>query len=97
MIRFQDIQVATRTKSGLVARYAALDRMLDAGDHERRVACVGLDAAGVRHLERSGASAFRADTTDASAKAAREYADSLGPEAATWRRRFKTAIACVEG
>lgn len=92
MIRFQDIAVATPDKVGLVADYAALDRMLDADDMDG--ALRGWDTlrrtydtwSALVHLR------FAQDTTDASAKAAREYADSLGPEAADLETAFKRRL-----
>ncbi len=92
MISFDSIAAATPDKAGLAAEYSALHQRLDGGDLEgalrdwdalrRRIdtwsALVGLR--------------FAQDTTDATAKAAREYADTLAPEAADLETAFKLRL-----
>jgi hypothetical protein len=80
-VRFADIAPATPTRESLAARYAALNTALDAG--ERQSALSGWDAlrreydtwSALVHLR------FEQDTTDPAARDARDYADSLAPEA----------------
>jgi M3 family oligoendopeptidase len=92
MIQFASITAPTPDKSGLVAEYAALDRLLDAGDVAgalrawdamRRAYDTWSALVGLR---------FAQDTTDTAAKAAREYADTLGPEAADLETAFKRRL-----
>ncbi len=95
MIAFASIAVETPDKPGLVARYAALDRSLSAGDlagalHAWDTARREYDTwNALVHLK------FSQDTTDASAKAAREYADALAPEAADLETAFKRRLLAL--
>jgi M3 family oligoendopeptidase len=80
-IRFADLAPVTPTREALAGRYAAIHATLDAGG--RAAALADWDAArreydtwsALVHLR------FEQDTTDAAAKAARDYADTLAPEA----------------
>jgi M3 family oligoendopeptidase len=80
-IQFSDIAPATPTRESLAGRYAAIHAALDAGD--RTAALADWDAlrraydtwSALVHLR------FEQDTTDATARAARDYADALAPEA----------------
>jgi M3 family oligoendopeptidase len=80
--RFADITAAKPTQAGLEAEYAAIGAMLDRGD--RAGALSAWDALRRRvetwsslvHLR------FAQDTADATARADRDYADELAPEAA---------------
>jgi M3 family oligoendopeptidase len=95
MIRFDAISVATPDKAGLTNEYAALDTLLDAGDLGG--ALRAWDAmrrafetwSALVHLK------FSQDTTDAAAKAAREYADALAPEAADLETAFKRRLLAL--
>jgi M3 family oligoendopeptidase len=95
MIAFRDIAVATPDKAGLAAACAALDRRLDTGDlagalrewDATRRAFETWSA--LVHLK------FAQDTTDAAAKAAREYADALAPEAADLETAFKRRLLAL--
>jgi M3 family oligoendopeptidase len=95
MITFDSISAATPDKASLTADYAALDRMLDAGDLPGALRT--WDAArrafetwsALVHLK------FSQDTTDAEAKAAREYADGLAPEAADLETSFKRRLLAL--
>ncbi len=101
-VRFADITAPTPTRAGLAAQYVALHAMLDtdppaalrAWDRARRE--VDTWSALVRLR-------FAQNTTDAAAKAAREYADALAPvvtehEVATKRRLLATpGIADLAG
>ena len=95
MIRFDSISVATPDKAGLTGDYAALDRLLDSGD-----------LAGALHAWDAMRRAFDTwsalvdlrfsqNTTDAAAKAAREYADALAPEAADLETAFKRRLLAL--
>ena len=95
MIRFDAISAATPDKSGLAAEYSALDRLLDAGDLSG--ALRAWDAAR-RAFETWSALVglkFAQNTTDAAAKAAREYADALAPEAADLETAFKRRLLAL--
>src|ERR1700677_254374 len=95
MISFESISVATPDKTSLTSEYRALGRRLDAGD------LIGAlhqwDAArrtfktwrALVHLR------FAQDTTDAEAKAAREYADALAPESADLDTNFKRRLLAL--
>ena len=80
MMQFADIVAETPTLAGLQAEFAALDALLEAG--KRAEAVAGFDRlrreydswSALVHLR------FSQDTTDAPAKAAREYADALAPD-----------------
>jgi M3 family oligoendopeptidase len=95
MIRFDSISVATPDKAGLTGDYAVLDRLLDAGDLAGTLRA--WDAmrrafdtwSALVHLR------FSQDTTDAAAKAAREYADALAPEAADLETTFKRRLLAL--
>jgi M3 family oligoendopeptidase len=95
MITFNSISAATPDNAGLTAEYAALDRMLDAGDltgalHSWDAARRKFDTwSALVHLR------FSQDTTDAAAKAAREYADGLAPEAADLETSFKRRLLAL--
>lgn len=81
-IRFADIAVETPTREGLTARFAAVNALLDGGDAASRAAAVAeLDRLRREHESWSALVhlCFAQDTTDAEAKAAREYADALAP------------------
>jgi M3 family oligoendopeptidase len=95
MTAFSSIAVPTPDKAGLAAEYAALDRSLDAGDV---TAALGAwDAmrrafqtwSSLVHLK------FSQDTTDTAAKAAREYADALSPEAEDLETTFKRRLLAL--
>ena len=81
-LRFADIAAATPTREGLAAAYAALNARLDADPAGALPGCLAdwdrlrreTDTwSALVHLR------FAQDTTDADAKAAREYADALAP------------------
>jgi M3 family oligoendopeptidase len=80
-MRFADIAVPMPTKASLARRYERIAQRLDAGD--RAVALAEWDVlrreyetwSALVHLR------FAQDTADPAAKAARDYADSLAPEA----------------
>lgn len=80
-MRFQDITAPTPTEASLAAEAAAISALLDAGD--RAAAVARWDAARRAHDTWSALVhlRFAQDTSDAAAKAAREYADALGPVA----------------
>ncbi len=92
MTRFDSITAATPDKPGLTGEYAALDRRLDGGDlagalHAWDTMRRTFDTwSALVHLR------FSQDTTDAAAKAAREYADALAPEAADLETGFKRRL-----
>src|SRR5450432_2926642 len=92
MTRFASISVATPDKPGLETGYAALHRRLDAGDlagalHAWDAMRRAFDTwSALVHLR------FSQDTTDTAAKAAREYADALAPEAADLETAFKRRL-----
>lgn len=79
MIRFADIAVPTPSNDSLAASTARIDALLDRG--ERAAALAEWDR--LRRETESWSSLvhlrFAQDTTDAAAKAAREYADALAP------------------
>lgn len=80
-IRFADIHADTPSRESLAARYAAINARLDSG--ARAEALAEWDALR-REIDTWGALVglrFAQDTTDPTAKADREYADSLSPEA----------------
>lgn len=80
-MRFADITPPTPSRDSLAARYATIHAALDAGD--RASALTAWDTvrreydswSALVHLR------FAQDTTDAAAKTARDYADTLAPEA----------------
>lgn len=80
-IRFADIAPPTPTRESLATRYAAINATLDAGD---RVAALAAWDALRREYDSWSALVhlrFEQDTTDGAARAARDYADALAPEA----------------
>lgn len=91
-LRFDQIAAARPDRDSLAAHHAAIDARLDAGD--RAGALAAWDAArrdydtwsALVHLR------FAQDTTDKEAVAAREYADALGPEAATHETAIKRRL-----
>ncbi|HEX3994519.1 MAG TPA: M3 family oligoendopeptidase [Acetobacteraceae bacterium] len=95
MITFESISAATPDKAGLTAEYAALDRMLDAGDltgalHTWDTTRRSFETwSALVHLK------FSQDTTNVAAKAAREYADGLAPEAADLETSFKRRLLAL--
>ena len=92
MTTFASISVPTPDKDGLTARYVGLTRQLDSGD--RAGAMRAWDAArrafetwsSLVHLR------FAQNTADPAAKAAREVADALAPEAADLETAFKRRL-----
>src|SRR5580704_12511401 len=95
MTRFDAIRAATPDKAVLVAEYAALDRQLDAGDlggalRDWDAARRAYDTwSALVHLR------FAQNTADTEAKAAREYADTLAPEAADLETAFKRRLLAL--
>ena len=79
--RFDELSFATPTREGLAASYAFLHATLDAGEIAEALAAWDKlrrdyeSWASLVHLR------FSQDTTDAEAKAAREYSDALAPAA----------------
>jgi M3 family oligoendopeptidase len=95
MTSFSSIAVATPDKAGLAAEYATLDRQLDAGD---LTGALRVWDASRRAFETWSALVhlkFSQNTTDAGAKAAREYADALAPEAADLETAFKRRLLAL--
>jgi M3 family oligoendopeptidase len=92
MITFDSISVPTPDKTSLGAEYVTLHERLDSGDISG--ALEGWDA--VRRAYRTWSALvhlkFAQNTTDPAAKAAREYADALGPEAADLGNAFKRRL-----
>ena len=92
-IRFADITVATPTKDSLAARYQAIEALLEQGARPEAIAAWDkirreYDSwSALVHLR------FAQDTTDAEAKAARDYADALAPEATGARGRAEAPPA----
>jgi M3 family oligoendopeptidase len=80
--RFADIAEPKPTHAGLTAAYAAIGAALDRGDRAAAVA----DWDGLRRRYDTWSALvhlrFAQDTTDAAARADRDYADALSPEAA---------------
>jgi len=97
MIRFDSIAVATPDKAGMSAACAALGRRLDDGDiagalHDWDTMRRAYDTwSALVHLR------FAQDTADAGAKAAREDADALAPEAADLETAFKRRLLALPG
>jgi M3 family oligoendopeptidase len=81
-LRFEDIAEPTPTQAELAARYALIAAALDSGDRAGAVA----EWDGLRRGYETWSSLvhlrFAQDTTDAAARSARDYADTLAPEAA---------------
>ncbi len=92
MIRFEDITAATPDRDSLTAIYTGLHRQLDAEDlpgalHAWDAARRAFDTwSALVHLR------FAQNTKDEQAKAAREYADALAPEAADLETAFKRRL-----
>jgi M3 family oligoendopeptidase len=95
MTNFASISATTPDKAGLTADYAALDRTLDSGDLAGALRTWDTMRrtfetwSALVHLK------FSQDTTDAAAKAAREYADGLAPEAADLETSFKRRLLAL--
>lgn len=97
MIRFDRIVAKTPDRESLSASFAAINRQLDSGD--RAGALASWDGAR-REFETWAALVylrFARDTADADAKAAREYADALAPEAADFETQFKRRLLALPG
>lgn len=80
--RFADIAEPRPTQAGLAESYAAIHALLDTGDRATALAEWDLLR---RHYDTWSALVhlrFAQDTADAAAKADRDYADALSPEAA---------------
>ena len=96
MTRFDAISVPRPGQASLTADYAALNALLDAGDLTGALA--GWDAArrtfeswsALVHLR------FAQNTADPEAKADREYADALSPEAADLETAFKRRLLALK-
>ncbi|MGE0419385.1 MAG: M3 family oligoendopeptidase [Acetobacteraceae bacterium] len=79
--RFADITADTPTRDSLAAAHAAIDALLDQDDRAAAIAAWDKDRrafdtwSALVHLR------FAQDTADPDAKAARDYADALAPEA----------------
>jgi M3 family oligoendopeptidase len=95
MIRFDSIAVATPDKAGLAAEYKALDRLLDAGDLPGALRAWDAARRGFETWSALVGLKFAQNTTDAAAKAAREYADALSPEAADLETAFKRRLLAL--
>ncbi len=92
MIHYDSIVSVTPDKDGMTAEYAALRRRLASG--ERAGALLAWDTSR-RAFETWSAQVhlrFAQDTGHAGAKAAREYADALAPEAADLETAFKRLL-----
>lgn len=91
-LRFSDISERKPTKAGLAEAYAGINAALDRGD---RVAALADWDRLRRHYDTWSALVhlrFAQDTTDATAKADRDYADSLAPEAAEFEIALKRRL-----
>ena len=90
--RFHDIAEPKPTQAGLAAAYAAIGAMLDHGD--RAGALEDWDRLRRRYDTWSALVhlRFAQDTTDAAAKADRDYADALSPEAADLETALKRRL-----
>ena len=89
MPRFSEISEPRPTQAGLAEAYVTIDAAIDRGDHAAAMA--DWDALR-RHYDTWSALVhlrFAQDTTDAQAKADRDYADALAPEAAELETRMK--------
>jgi M3 family oligoendopeptidase len=90
--QFDSISVTTPDTESLTAEYAALNARLDRGD---LTGALHAWDTGRRALETWGALVhlrFAQNTADLAAKAAREYADGLSPEAADLETSFKRRL-----
>jgi M3 family oligoendopeptidase len=100
-LRFADIAEPRPTKDGLAEAYAAINAALDRG--ERAAALADWDRLRRRYDTWSALVhlRFAQDTTDATAKADRDYADALSPEAAelevALKRRLLADAPAVAG
>jgi M3 family oligoendopeptidase len=94
-MNFSDISVTTPTKAGLAARYQTIAALLDEGtDASRRRAIAAWDRLR-RELDSWSAMVglkFQQDTQDAKAKADRDYADALSPEATGFEIALKRRL-----
>ncbi|HQT75939.1 MAG TPA: M3 family oligoendopeptidase [Rhodopila sp.] len=90
--RFQDIKEPRPTQEGLTAAYAGINAALDRGD--RAAALANWDALRRRYETWSSLVHlhFAQDTADAVAKAERDYADALAPEAAELETALKRRL-----
>ncbi|MDR3533753.1 MAG: M3 family oligoendopeptidase [Rhodopila sp.] len=104
--RFDSIQEPTPTQAGLTEAYAAIETALDRGDRPAALA----DWDGLRRRYETWSALvhlrFAQDTADATARADRDYADALSPEAAdlevALKRRLlsdgdRTGLAALTG
>ncbi len=91
-LRFADIAVPTPDRDSLATRHAAIDALLDRG--KRAAALAEWDR--LRRDTESWSSLvhlrFAQDTTNAAAKAAREYADALAPAATEHETALKRRL-----
>jgi len=94
-IRFADIAPETQTRESLAAGYSRINALLDRGDAASRAEALAewdrlrreYDSwSALVHLR------FAQDTTDAGAKAAREYADALAPGATEHETALKRRL-----
>lgn len=96
MTRFESITVRRPDRAELEAGYAALHRMLDEGDLGGALKTWDF---GRREYETWSALTnlrFSQNTADPAAKAAREYADALAPEAADLETGFKRRLLMAQ-
>ncbi|HEY0423970.1 MAG TPA: M3 family oligoendopeptidase [Rhodopila sp.] len=92
MPRFSEISEPRPTQAGLAEAYVTIDAAIDRGDHATAMA--DWDALR-RHYDTWSALVhlrFAQDTTDAQAKADRDYADALAPEAAELETGLKRRL-----
>jgi M3 family oligoendopeptidase len=91
-LRFSDIDEPQPDRAGLTEAYLAIRATLDGGDRARALA----DWDGLRRRYDTWSALvhlrFAQDTTDAAAKADRDYADTLSPEAADLEVAFKRRL-----
>lgn len=91
-LRFADITVTTPDKAGLAAGFAAVRAALERGD---RAAALALWDRQRREYDTWSALVhlrFAQDTADEAAKAARDYADALAPEATEYEVAIKRRL-----
>ncbi|SDC67306.1 M3 family oligoendopeptidase [Belnapia rosea] len=79
--RFADLDFPAPTRESLAADHAALDALLDAGRLDEALAAWDRGRRDTESWSSLVHLRFAQDTTSAEAKAAREYADALSPEA----------------
>jgi M3 family oligoendopeptidase len=92
MLHFNEISEPRPTQAGLAEAYVAINAAIDRGDHAAAMA--DWDALR-RHYDTWSALVhlrFAQDTADAQAKADRDYADALAPEAAELETRMKRRL-----